>query len=270
MALSQQAFGSPALMEQLAQLDANLQSLRPGEDWSGSEGFDGEQGLGLGDGTGVLQDLADLDELAEQLVADLRRRPDGRPRPRQAVPPARQRRGGRRAHPPAAGAGAARQRLPQAQQRRPAQAVTQGDAPARQGAAARRGDRGCPAGRASATLRQAGAAGERSGATRSWEFGDTEPWDVHAHDHQRRPAGASPRAATRGRRTPPHRRRRGDRDRGAHPGVRGAAGRHVVLDGDGRPLGADEAHRARAAHADPVAVPRRRAPADQLRRATPR
>jgi uncharacterized protein with von Willebrand factor type A (vWA) domain len=68
MALSQQAFGSPQLMQQLAQLDANLQSLRPGEDWGGSERFDGEQGLGLGDGTGVLQDLADLDDLAEQLA----------------------------------------------------------------------------------------------------------------------------------------------------------------------------------------------------------
>ena len=27
-------------------------------------------------------------------------------------------------------------------------------------------------------LRQAGAAGELSGATREWQFGDTEPWDV--------------------------------------------------------------------------------------------
>ena len=27
-------------------------------------------------------------------------------------------------------------------------------------------------------LRQAGAAGEPSGATRAWEFGDTEPWDI--------------------------------------------------------------------------------------------
>src|SRR4029079_14427627 len=27
-------------------------------------------------------------------------------------------------------------------------------------------------------LRQAGAAGELSGATRTWAFGDTEPWDV--------------------------------------------------------------------------------------------
>src|SRR4249919_888060 len=67
MELAQQAFGSPELMQQLSQLDANLQSLRPGEDWGGSERFDGEQGLGLGDGTGVFQDLADLDELSEQL-----------------------------------------------------------------------------------------------------------------------------------------------------------------------------------------------------------
>ena len=67
MELAQQAFGSPELMQQLSQLDTNLQSLRPGEDWGGSEQFDGEQGLGLGDGTGVIQDLAGLDQLAEQL-----------------------------------------------------------------------------------------------------------------------------------------------------------------------------------------------------------
>ena len=67
MELSQQAFGSPALMEQLARMDANLQALRPGEDWGGSEQFEGEEGLGLGDGTGVLQDLAELDQLADQL-----------------------------------------------------------------------------------------------------------------------------------------------------------------------------------------------------------
>ncbi|MGZ5339741.1 MAG: hypothetical protein ACXWEE_09105, partial [Thermoleophilaceae bacterium] len=57
-ALAAQAFGSPELMQSLAQLDDNLRALRPGEDWGGSEDFDGEQGLGLGDGTGVLQDLA--------------------------------------------------------------------------------------------------------------------------------------------------------------------------------------------------------------------
>lgn len=68
MELSQQAFGSPQLMEQLARMDANLQALRPGEDWSGSESFEGEQGMGLGDGTGALQDLAQLDALADQLA----------------------------------------------------------------------------------------------------------------------------------------------------------------------------------------------------------
>ncbi|WP_447645470.1 hypothetical protein [Nocardioides zeae] len=67
MQLSQQAFGSPALMDQLARLDGNLQGLRPGEDWAGSEQFGDGEGLGLGDGTGVLQDIAELDALAEQL-----------------------------------------------------------------------------------------------------------------------------------------------------------------------------------------------------------
>src|SRR3546814_13621228 len=67
MQLSAQAFGSPQLAEQLSRLDANLQAARPGEDWGGSERFEGEQGMGLGDGTGALQDLAELDELFNQL-----------------------------------------------------------------------------------------------------------------------------------------------------------------------------------------------------------
>ena len=33
--LSQQAFGGPQLGQSLEQLDAQLQKLRPGEDWSG-------------------------------------------------------------------------------------------------------------------------------------------------------------------------------------------------------------------------------------------
>ena len=47
-ALATQAFGSPELMQSLAELDSNLQALRPGEDWGGSERFDGEEGLGTG------------------------------------------------------------------------------------------------------------------------------------------------------------------------------------------------------------------------------
>ena len=177
MALSQQAFGSPALMEQLAQLDANLQSLRPGEDWSGSERFDGEQGLGLGDGTGVLQDLADLDELAEQLsqtydgarMDDLDLDKLSRQLGNEAAVDAR-----------------TLQRLEQAlrdsgylkrtsdgQLKLSPKAMRQlGQALLRDVASRMSGRQG------QRDLRQAGAAGERSGATRAWEFGDTEPWDV--------------------------------------------------------------------------------------------
>ena len=177
MALSQQAFGSPALMDQLAQLDANLQSLRPGEDWSGSERFDGEQGLGLGDGTGVLQDLADLDELADQLsqtyegarMDDLDLDKLSRQLGTEAAVDAR-----------------TLQQLEQAlrdsgylkrtsdgQLKLSPKAMRQlGQALLRDVASRMSGRQG------QRDLRQAGAAGERSGATRAWEFGDTEPWDV--------------------------------------------------------------------------------------------
>src|SRR5258705_10730833 len=66
--LSQQAFGSPQLAQQLAQLDAQLQSLRPGEDWSGSERMSGDDPLGLAEGAQAMSDLAELDALAEQLA----------------------------------------------------------------------------------------------------------------------------------------------------------------------------------------------------------
>ena len=138
MELSQQAFGSPALMESLSRLDSNLQSLRPGEDWDGSERMDGDEGLGLGDGTGVFQDLADLDELAEQLsqsyggarMDDL----DLDKLARQLGDEAR----GRRPDAAGARAGAARRRHPAPRLRRQPPAHPEGDAPARQGAAARR------------------------------------------------------------------------------------------------------------------------------------
>src|SRR5690625_6928859 len=68
MALSAQAFGSPELMQQLARIDTGLQSLRPDLDWSGSESFEGEQGLGMGEGAGVMSELAELESLAAQLA----------------------------------------------------------------------------------------------------------------------------------------------------------------------------------------------------------
>jgi len=177
MQLSQQAFGSPALMEQLARMDGNLQALRPGEDWDGSERFEGGDGLGLGDGTGVLQDLAELDQLGDQLsqsyqgarlddvdLAQLARQLGDR-----AAVDAR-----------------TLQQLEQAvrdsgylkrgsdgQYRLSPQAMRQlGKALLRDVANRMSGRQG------QRDLRAAGASGEQSGASRQWQFGDTEPWDI--------------------------------------------------------------------------------------------
>lgn len=177
MELSAQAFGSPELMESLNQLDANLQALRPGEDWGGSERMDGEQGLGLGDGTGVFQDLADLDELAEQLsqsyggarMDDLDLDKLARQLGEEAAVDAR-----------------TLQRLEQAlrdsgtlkrgsdgQLRLTPKAMRQlGKALLRDVAERMSGRQG------QRDVRRAGAAGDLSGATREWAYGDTEPWHV--------------------------------------------------------------------------------------------
>jgi uncharacterized protein with von Willebrand factor type A (vWA) domain len=177
MQLSAQAFGSPDLMQQMAQLDDNLRSLRPGEDWDGSEQFEGEQGLGLGDGTGVLQDLADLDELAEQLsqgysgarLDDVDLDKLARHLGDQAAIDARTLTELERALKQTGylkrGADGRLKLSPKAM-RQLGKALLRDVANRMSG---RQGQR---------DLRQAGAAGELSGATRPWAFGDTEPWDV--------------------------------------------------------------------------------------------
>lgn len=177
MELSQQAFGSPQLMEQLARMDANLQSLRPGEDWSGSESFDGDQGLGLGDGTGALQDLAQLDALADQLAQSHHgARLDDVDLDALA----------RQLGDESAVAARTLQELERAlrdsgylkrgsdgELRLSPKAMRQlGKALLRDVAdrmSARSGAR---------ETRTTGLAGEPSGSSRRWEFGDTEPWDV--------------------------------------------------------------------------------------------
>ncbi|MEO9325647.1 VWA domain-containing protein [Nocardioides sp. C4-1] len=177
MELSAQAFGSPELMEQLGQLDANLQALRPGEDWGGSERFDGEQGLGLGDGTGVLQDLADLDDLAEQLSQS---------GPRAQLDDVDLDKLARQLGDEAAVDARTLQQLEKAlrdsgtlergtdgQLRLTPKAMRQlGKALLRDVAQRMSGRQG------QRDMLRAGAAGERSGATRAWAYGDTEPWDV--------------------------------------------------------------------------------------------
>ncbi len=177
MELSAQAFGSPQLMQSLAQLDANLQSLRPSEDWGGSERFDGGEGLGLGDGTGVLQDVADLDALADQLsqsyggarMDDVDLDKLARQLGDQAAVDARTLRELEKA---LRDSGTMR-RDSSGQLKLTPKAMRQlGKALLRDVAKQMSGRQG------QRDLRQAGAAGERSGATREWAFGDTEPWDI--------------------------------------------------------------------------------------------
>ncbi|GGG45507.1 hypothetical protein GCM10011374_04730 [Kocuria dechangensis] len=177
MQLSAQAFGSPELMAQLGQLDANLQALRPGEDWSGSERFQGQDGLGLGDGTGVLQDIAELDGLADQLsqhyggagLDDLDLDALARQLGDDAAVSARTLAELERAMQDSGylqrGTDGELRLSPRAM-RRLGKSLLRDTA---QQLAARSGHR---------DTRLAGAAGEPSGATREWQFGDVESWDT--------------------------------------------------------------------------------------------
>ncbi|MQA03002.1 MAG: hypothetical protein GEV07_09855 [Streptosporangiales bacterium] len=65
--LAAQAFGDQRLAASLAELDARLQQARPGEDWYSGERFQGQDPLGMGEATDMMQELSDLDALLEQL-----------------------------------------------------------------------------------------------------------------------------------------------------------------------------------------------------------
>ncbi|WP_426226526.1 vWA domain-containing protein [Pseudarthrobacter sp. DSP2-3-2b1] len=177
MQLSAQAFGSPELMAQLAQLDDTLRALRPGEDWTGSERFEGQDGLGLGDGTGVLQDVAELDELSEQLsqsyngsrLDDLDLDALARQLGQNAAVTARTLADIERAMQEGGylrrGADGDLRLSPQAM-RRIGKSLLRDTAKQLSGRQGRR------------ETRVAGAAGELTGSSRQWQFGDAEPWDV--------------------------------------------------------------------------------------------
>jgi uncharacterized protein with von Willebrand factor type A (vWA) domain len=177
MRLSAQAFGSADLMAQLNKLDDSLRALRPGEDWSGSERFGGQEGLGLGDGTGVLQDIAELDGLSEQLsqqyngstLDDLDLDALARQLGQNAAVTARTLAVIERAMQDGGylrrGADGDLSLSPQAM-RRLGKSLLRDTAKQLSG---RQGGR---------DTRVAGAAGEQTGSSREWVFGDAEPWDV--------------------------------------------------------------------------------------------
>ena len=176
-ALAQQAFGSPALMQALDRLDGHLQAARPSEDWEGSAQFSGDNPLGMGEGAQALADIGELEQLAEQLsqsypgatMDDVDLDALARQLGDQAAIDAqtlaeleralvnqgfldRSSDGQWRLSPKAM------RRLGETALRDVAQQLS-----------SRHGER---------ELRRAGAAGDLTGATRPWQFGDTEPWNV--------------------------------------------------------------------------------------------
>lgn len=176
-ALAQQAFGSAALMQALDRLDAHLQAARPGEDWSGSEQFSGDNPFGMGEGTQALADIAELEQLAEQLsqsypgatMDDVDLDALARQLGDQAAIDA-----GTLAELERAlvnqgfldrGSDGQWRLSPKAMRRLGETALRD----VAQQLSGRRGER---------ELRRAGAAGELTGATRPWQFGDTEPWNI--------------------------------------------------------------------------------------------
>ena len=176
-ALAQQAFGSPQLVNALSRLDGHLQAARPGEDWNGSSEFSGDNPLGMGQGAQALADIGELEQLAEQLsqsysgatMDDVDLDALARQLGDEAAVDARTLAELERAlmNQGFLDRGSDGQwRLSPKAMRQLGQAALRDVA---QQLSGRHGER---------ETRRAGAAGELTGATRPWEFGDTEPWNV--------------------------------------------------------------------------------------------
>jgi uncharacterized protein with von Willebrand factor type A (vWA) domain len=172
-----QAFGDPRIAQQIADLDANLRALRPGQDWESARRFRGQDPLGMGEAVAAMQDLGELDELAAQLA--------------QSYPGARledidlemlERQLGAEARVDAARLAELErelrrqglfERAPDGSLRLTPKALRRlGEVALRDIVGKLRSRKG------QRETALAGAAGEPAGASRPWQFGDTEPWDV--------------------------------------------------------------------------------------------
>ncbi|MCW2707067.1 MAG: von Willebrand factor type [Frankiales bacterium] len=166
------------MQSQMAQLGDALRAARPELQWGGRERMSGEQGMGLGDATSALQELADLDDLDSVLgqdypgaaLDDIDEAAVQRALGRSAVDDLR-----------------ALQRIERELQ---AQGYLTRDAHGRLELSPRAVRRlGATAlrkvfsqldskGRGGHDVRDAGAAGDITGASRAWQFGDEQPIDV--------------------------------------------------------------------------------------------
>jgi uncharacterized protein with von Willebrand factor type A (vWA) domain len=175
--LMRQALGNGALAAEMATLGDNLRALRPDLNWGRGERVRGGRDLGYGEAAGTLEEIGDLDDLMDQLgqelpgstLDDVDVESVERNLGREAADDVR--------------------RLQELERELRRQGwVTRGEggltlspkALRRLGNTALRSvfaelDRGR---RGQHDLRDAGAAGEVTGASRAWEFGDEQPLDV--------------------------------------------------------------------------------------------
>ncbi|MET8910809.1 VWA domain-containing protein [Micromonospora sp. NPDC004551] len=174
--LMRQSLGEQ-LAGELSQLDAHLRSLRPDLNWRRGERVRGDQSLGYGEATGALGEIAELDELLDSLdqdhpgatLDDVDVEAVARTLGRDAADDVRR-----------------LQELENELRRqgwvtRDAEGLTLSPKALRRlaGTALRRVFADLTAGpRGQHDLRSAGAAGEVSGASRQWEYGDEQPLDV--------------------------------------------------------------------------------------------
>jgi uncharacterized protein with von Willebrand factor type A (vWA) domain len=165
------------LAREMAQLSEALRARRPDLDWRGRERMQGDEPLGAGDATSALQDLADLDELESTMAQDY---------PGASLEDideeAVQRALGRRAADEVAGLRRLERELEEQGylQRSGERLDLTPKAVRRLGQTALRrvfADLHS-SGRGGHDVHDAGQAGELTGASRAWRFGDEQPLDV--------------------------------------------------------------------------------------------
>ncbi|CAN5667417.1 VWA domain-containing protein [soil metagenome] len=176
-ALMDQALSDAGLADQMSRLQGSLRAARPDLEWNGRERMSGDEPMGYADGTEALSELADLDELSELAqqdypgasLSDIDEALVERALGRQAVEDlARLReierelqRQGYLDH-----GGDGLELSPKALRRLGSTALRRVFATLGSG------------GRGDHDVRDAGAAGEITGASREWRFGDEQPLDV--------------------------------------------------------------------------------------------
>ncbi len=175
--LMAQALGDADLAAELAALTDNLRSLRPGLGWERAERTRGDDPLGYGEAAGALAELADLDDLIDSL---------GQQHPGATLDDIDVETVARTLGQAAARDVADLQRLERELERqgwlvRGADGLQLAPKALRrlgQTALRRVFEHLSARGRGEHDLRDAGAAGELTGASRQWQFGDEQPLDV--------------------------------------------------------------------------------------------